>query len=296
MGPGFLISLGQQWARKVRFLQSPIASGKQAETNIIDEIENRTSAFGRTRFLAPRPEEGTARGAAQELAADFTGQLNGDFTIAPGYQPYEPAVYYGRGDNDAPSSYRQLVENFSDEEDGGQAAAQSLLNWMEGNISFNALDVNEQIFAVITHFAETARGMSPHSSGLSQFLDQIASADDPREAGKLWGNITDYYEPALTYAQDTNGPAYQAESSEDGSGYDSASGTYGDDLADSALASEDGMAGTSDLTGLFHAATDEFTSGPTLDDLAHQASSAGDDAMVDNMIGAAEDSGEIAFL
>ncbi|MCG8329882.1 MAG: hypothetical protein MI974_19455 [Chitinophagales bacterium] len=246
MTPEFLINLGEMWFAHIRIRPLPAAEG---EAN---------------------------RRVALRLASHITDQLNENFSLVPGKRWYEPLVHYGMGDDDAPPSYENLVSSFARSGDGGQADARAILGWMEGEIDFENLTADQQIFAVITHLAETGRGMAPRGSGLAQFLDQIINAPNRNRARYLWRNITRHYSPALKYDQDTRNFVPDSSSSESdydsgsySDDYGSSSGYDGEESSGSGLASEDGTAdGTSGLSDLMDAAEEELGGAVAGGDLA----------------------------
>lgn len=158
--------------------------------------------------------------------AQFTGRLNqfntqltqGGHNLQvrpPGRNQFEPFVArqgvglrpYGR------DTYQNLTNHVTSQPDGGAGAAAQLHQWASGQVPLRQLPQHLQDFAVITHFAEPARGYSHQVVGFDQEMGRIAQMG-PQDAANRWGQIHDspdeggWFWPAQTQIN-ADGPAHR---------------------------------------------------------------------------------------
>ncbi|MCB0278712.1 MAG: hypothetical protein KDD94_04370, partial [Calditrichaeota bacterium] len=149
MGPEDLIRLGRYWAAKLKYY----------------------------------PNSDVPRDFANQIAQEINDELDDGVSIRPGWRAYDPVISMnGR----KPSSYEQLSDFFSQQEDGGAESANRILGWMNNELQFEDLLPQEQDFAAITHLAETGRGYNPPSTNLENFLTEITESESGEDAANVW--------------------------------------------------------------------------------------------------------------
>jgi hypothetical protein len=137
-------------------------------------------------------------GARDQLIQKLNGLLNQfDITVRRGFQRYDPVVITG-----AALTYKRIVDDVKGQGDGGVAYAQAFRDWYSGVTPLQNLPRALQALAVITHWAEVARGYKSALAGLYAWIDEIASAGSREEARGVWAQYNERYPPSLTYKQD----------------------------------------------------------------------------------------------
>jgi hypothetical protein len=138
--------------------------------------------------------------ARDELIAEMNKRL-GEFgmtaTVKRGWQPYDPLVVTG-----AAMTYANITKAAQSEDDGGVAYAQQLRGWFDDDTELSDLPRPMYALAIISHWAEVARGYVSELDALYEWIDQIADAESPAEAKRLWGAYRTRYPPSLKYAED----------------------------------------------------------------------------------------------
>jgi len=114
-----------------------------------------------------------------------------------GFQAYDPVVRSGKA-----KKYTALVTTISSDNDGGAGQAAAILNWMAGTAAIGTLSDAARDFAVITHFAEVARGFLDAPTDIAGMLGSIATAKPASAAQQQWQALATQWAPATTYAQD----------------------------------------------------------------------------------------------
>jgi hypothetical protein len=137
-------------------------------------------------------------GDSAPLVAKLNAALNQyGVSFRRGFQKYDPVVVTG-----VPLTYQKIVDQAKGQADGGVAYAQQFRDWYAGNTALNALAPPLKALALITHWAEVARGYGNALGGLYGWIDDIAAAKSREEARGLWGQFNDRYPPSLTYKDD----------------------------------------------------------------------------------------------
>jgi hypothetical protein len=137
----------------------------------------------------------TARAALVEKLNQVLSPFG--ITVRRGFQRYDPVVVTG-----APLTYQKIVADAKGQADGGVSYAKQFKDWYDGDTALAALPRSLQALALITHWAEVARGYENALGGLYAWIDEIAAAGTKEEARALWGDFNDRYAPSLTYAKD----------------------------------------------------------------------------------------------
>lgn len=138
--------------------------------------------------------------ARDALIAKMNGLLAGfgmTATVKRGWKPYDPIVITG-----AAMTYANIVKAAQGQPDGGKAYAMQLRDWYAGNTALAALPRPMYALAIITHWAEVARGYQFALTSLYAWIGEIADAGDASQAKALWGDYQSRYPPSLKYAED----------------------------------------------------------------------------------------------
>lgn len=127
-------------------------------------------------------------------------RMNLTLRVYKGWQPYDPVVKVGGKAH----TYAGLVTWAASQQDGGVEVAKEFREWYGGaQLELKDLPPHLQAFAVITHFAEVARG---YKAALKDFLydwiDDIAAAKSRQDAIGLWHTYRDRFPPSMKYDED----------------------------------------------------------------------------------------------
>lgn len=118
--------------------------------------------------------------------------------IGRGWQPYDPVVRV----NGSPHTYASLVTWASQQADGGVDVADTFLDWATGTTRLTELSAHLQALAVITHFAEVARGYEAALGSLYSMMQAVKNAGDAAASRAVWVNFNVHFAPSLKYAED----------------------------------------------------------------------------------------------
>jgi hypothetical protein len=122
--------------------------------------------------------------------------------VGRGWQAYDAVVKkYNKA-----HTYADMVHWAVSQTDGGISAAQRFQDWYTtDNITLGDLEPHLQALAVITHFAEVARGYSYAVEGnLYEWIAAIAKASNAAEAKEGWSSYKNSFHPSLKYGEDKN--------------------------------------------------------------------------------------------
>jgi hypothetical protein len=140
-------------------------------------------------------------GDSAPLVAKLNGELNQyEISFRRGFQKYDPVVVTG-----APLTYQKIVDQAKGQADGGVAYARQFRDWYSGDTALNALPTPLRALALITHWAEVARGYKTALADLYIWIEEIADATSKEEARGLWGQFNARYRPSLMYKDDIRG-------------------------------------------------------------------------------------------
>jgi hypothetical protein len=99
-------------------------------------------------------------------------------------------------------TYDDMIGWARQQSDGGVQAAQDFLDWKNGDKTLKELPEVLRMLAVITHFAEVARGYSADLEKLTAHMEKIANIQGNNKASRgdarrLWGELENVYPPAV---------------------------------------------------------------------------------------------------
>jgi hypothetical protein len=144
------------------------------------------------------PDSGGPSGHRNLIVNSLNGRLAAaNMRVNRGFQAYDPTVWHGR-----PRKYVDLAAALGGANDGGAGQAGALLRWMDGQCHLHQLGDPTQDLAIITHFAEQARGYGSALPNLRHRLEGIRDAS-PAAAKRGWADLATGWAPALTYQQDS---------------------------------------------------------------------------------------------
>ncbi|WP_239395202.1 hypothetical protein, partial [Frankia sp. CiP3] len=146
-----------------------------------------------------RGDGGVRRGVLVEAIDGALRAAGTTLQVGLSFWPAQPVVRRGR----RLQTYRFLVGRFGADARRSRGEAERLVRWRRGELPLRELSGYAQDFAVITHFAEVARGYARDDMDeLQERLEEISGAESAQVAAGLWGDVAYDWVPAIRLYDD----------------------------------------------------------------------------------------------